>query len=162
MTRGSLDPRISGLLRLGGRIRRAGQRGLNLAMRDIPKCHYALLARLCHAMDRCGRNDCVYVSDLIAALHESPPAVSRLLLTLERDGLIQRRTDPKDRRKTLVCLTPEGKQAYLACERAVQEYFCAVLDDLGQERTELIYNGLVALVETLERHNDLAESSCEE
>ena len=38
----------------------------------------------------------------------------------------------------------------------MQQYFCAVMDDLGPERSDRLYNDIVALVEALERRNDLA------
>lgn len=150
------DLRFSAVIRLLGRMRRASHRGMILALRQAPRCHYALLERLHCAIDRHGQNGSIYVSDLTAALNEPPPAVSRALRTLEQDGLALRRTDPRDRRKTLVCLTPEGEAAHQACEQAMQQYFCAVMDDLGPERSDRLYNDIVALVEALERRNDLA------
>jgi DNA-binding MarR family transcriptional regulator len=46
--------------------------------------------------------------DLNEAVLLSQPALSRLVDRLETRGLVQRRTDPKDRRGALVSLTPAG------------------------------------------------------
>jgi DNA-binding MarR family transcriptional regulator len=48
------------------------------------------------------------MSDLNEAVLLSQPALSRLVDRLETRGLVQRATDPKDRRGALVSLTPDG------------------------------------------------------
>jgi DNA-binding MarR family transcriptional regulator len=53
---------------------------------------------------------------LAAVFGLAPRTVTELVDTLERDGLVERRTDPSDRRARQVHLTPAGEQAR---ERAV-------------------------------------------
>jgi DNA-binding MarR family transcriptional regulator len=48
------------------------------------------------------------MSELNEAVLLSQPALSRLVDRLESRGLVQRATDPKDRRGALVSLTPDG------------------------------------------------------
>ena len=48
------------------------------------------------------------VGDVAAELHVSQPTASDALATLERHGLVVRRRDPADRRRTLISLSPAG------------------------------------------------------
>ena len=52
---------------------------------------------------------------------------------LEQDGHIRRETDPHDRRKTLVCITPEGEAARLAGEQAINAYVARILDRISPD-----------------------------
>lgn len=49
--------------------------------------------------------------DLCRQLLKSPSHISRLLDRAERQGLVERRQDPRDGRAHLVSLTPEGQAA---------------------------------------------------
>ena len=81
-----------------------------------------------------GQNGTIYVSDLAAAVKQPLPAVSRALRQLEQDGLIERITDPNDRRKTLVRITPKGYELCHQCEQALRDYFASVLARLEPEQ----------------------------
>jgi DNA-binding MarR family transcriptional regulator len=71
--------------------------------------------------------------DLVNQLHMSPGYVSRLIDQAEAEGLISRKTDPRDRRAQLIELTPPG-------ERAFDEFVPPVLEVLD----ETIYSVLSA------------------
>jgi len=78
------------------------------------------------------------------------PAVSRGLRLLEQDGHILRETDPNDRRKTLVRITPEGEQARLAGEQAISGYFSRVMARLTPEQlaqANAVKDALLAAIE---------------
>lgn len=64
--------------------------------------------------------------------HVQPPSASKIVASLETSGLVARRSDPDDRRCSLIEATPEGL-AYLAQVRAAGRSWLAVrlaaLDD---------------------------------
>jgi DNA-binding MarR family transcriptional regulator len=73
-----------------------------------------------------------------------------LLDELEERGLVERRRDPDDRRRHIVRLTPEGKQALRkvrALARRIEDDFLAPLND--EERAQL-HALLLRLAETHE------------
>lgn len=80
--------------------------------------------------------DGMAVSDLAHILHSSLPATSRLLGTLERRGLVARRQDPDDRRKTLVTLTAAGRRERDRGRGLFLEYSRLIADEFGDERME--------------------------
>lgn len=70
----------------------------------FPLTHGAVLGRL----DREGPRSTV---DLAAAEHVRPQSMGQTLAELEATGLIARRDDPTDRRRTLLELTDAGRSA---------------------------------------------------
>ena len=94
----------------------ASARGMRAALADAPKCRFGMLERLQYAIRVYGSDGAVYVSELARAAGKPMPAVSRGLRLLEQDGMVERRTDPQDRRKTLVRITPAGQHALQECE----------------------------------------------
>jgi DNA-binding MarR family transcriptional regulator len=84
-----------------------------------------------------------------AALHldRSQAATSEIVTQLESKGLLERRTDPDDRRRTLVWLTDEG-QATLRGEISVlsSDLLSAALDRLDPDDTRALLAGLRGLV----------------
>jgi DNA-binding MarR family transcriptional regulator len=66
--------------------------------------HGAVLGRL----DRDGPQS---VSDLAACERVRPQSMAQTVCDLERDDLVTRSPDPRDRRRALVALTPGGRAA---------------------------------------------------
>ena len=64
-----------------------------------------------------GRNPGITVSDLLSILRITKQSLSRVLGELMQEGFIERRTDPDDRRRRRLYLTPEAE----ALERILTE-----------------------------------------
>jgi DNA-binding MarR family transcriptional regulator len=84
-----------------------------------------------------------HASALAAEIGVSRQAVAQVVATLERDGYVQRVTDPGDARAKLVCLTPRGRAALRAMQasaRATEEAWRRQLGDgrLAQFRATLL------------------------
>ncbi|HZP73986.1 MAG TPA: MarR family transcriptional regulator [Gaiellaceae bacterium] len=89
------------------------------------------------------------VSELAEALGVSLPAASTVTRALEERGLVERREDPADRRRTVVALneqTAEEVRAWLAQRDRPFEQALAALDD--GERAAFL-KGLRALADAL-------------
>ena len=116
------------------RLSTEGKRGAKMALESCPKFHFIMLEGVLMTIEEHGQNGTIYVSDLAAAVKQPLPAVSRALRQLEQDGLIERITDPNDRRKTLVRITPKGYELCHQCEQALRDYFASVLARLEPEQ----------------------------
>ena len=125
---------LHGLIHYMGRLRETSARGMRAALAQAPKCRFGMLERLHYAIQTYGSDGAIYVSDLARAAKKPLPAVSRALRLLEQDGMAERRTDPKDRRKTLVRITPKGYELCHQCEQALRDYFASVLARLEPEQ----------------------------
>ena len=64
----------------------------------------------------------------------APRTVTELIDTLERDGLVERRTDPADRRARQVHLTPAGEQARARGAHIRQQVLDRVMGALSDEQ----------------------------
>jgi DNA-binding MarR family transcriptional regulator len=61
------------------------------------------------------------LSELAEAVHVDAPYATLIVDNLEERGLVERRTDPADRRRKLVALTAEGKEAAQRVTRIKRE-----------------------------------------
>ena len=143
-------PELHGLIHFMGRLRETSSRGVRAALADAPKCRFGMLERLHYAIQLYGSDGAIYVSDLARAGHKPLPAISRALRLLEQDGMAVRQTDPADRRKTLVRITPEGEQALHQCEQALEAYFARVMGRIQPEQLAQMMALRDALMDALE------------
>lgn len=61
--------------------------------------------------------DCITARDLSEALCMDPTTASRALKPLIRDGYVEARPAPHDRREKMLCLTPAGRSVHAeACD----------------------------------------------
>jgi DNA-binding MarR family transcriptional regulator len=151
------DDELSELRRLLRRVmrglwarRRPTQELLELVTGDPPlgRRHVGLLAQI-------GTDGERSVGELARELDLSLPAASKLTRDLEEHGLVERREDPEDRRRTVVALSPRTAKrvhAWLDQRSKPLEQALATLDT--KER-EAFLKGLRALGDAL-----MEESAC--
>ena len=108
---GTETPYLSGVFRFVARLHTLSKRGMRMALAGQPKCRYGMLQSLYNLIEQHGCDGAIYVSDIARQMHQPMPAISRGLRQMEQTGHIVRETDPKDRRKTLVRITPAATPA---------------------------------------------------
>jgi len=104
--------RLQSAIQDGGRGNTAARSGLLMALRPSA--------------------DAVQAKDLGEVLGIGAPALSGLLDRMERDGLIERRPDPRDGRASVIRLTGTGRQqraAAVASARRLNDNLCEGFDD---------------------------------
>jgi DNA-binding MarR family transcriptional regulator len=77
-------------------------------------------------------NDGASQRDVARMLHVSPPTVSKMLGTMEKSGLVERRPDAADQRLTRVYLTADGRERSDEMGVAVGEYVNATFATLSE------------------------------
>lgn len=128
--------------------------GLAEVLTDAPRCHFDMLHRLYTVIQHSGQDGSVPVSALNCRMYDSPQAVSRALRILEKDGLVQRESDPDDRRKTTVRLTEAGLRAHESCERAVTDYAYAIARRLDPETLRSFTSNWARFQEAVQAENE--------
>ncbi|WP_370414946.1 MarR family winged helix-turn-helix transcriptional regulator [Streptomyces fradiae] len=75
------------------------------------------------------RDGACSVSDVAAALGVDQPRASRLVLRAAEEGWLTRAPDPGDARRTLLALTPEGRDRLDRTHRLREEVFARAMAD---------------------------------
>ena len=91
----------------------------------------------------------IYVNDLAERLYVTKSAASKMLRQLEQRGLIERRTDPADRRNTFVCMTHAGEDLGERQRQRFDRFLLEIVDDMGEEHFTDILNGLRELTQAV-------------
>jgi DNA-binding MarR family transcriptional regulator len=103
-------------------------------------------------------NDGATQRDMARVLHVAPPTVSKMLSTMEKAGLVERRPDEADQRLTRVFLTAAGRVRSREMGAAVSDYVNATFATLSERDRR----DLARLLERLgARISEAAEHSCE-
>jgi DNA-binding MarR family transcriptional regulator len=85
------------------------------------------------------------VTDLAAAEDVTQPAITRIVITLEQAGLIERRGDPADKRVALVVLTSAGANYFKTRRRLGAQAFVELLDRLPDDEAATLLTAVPAL-----------------
>jgi len=100
---------------------------------------------------RCvGRYPGLTASQLAAILHLDRGSISAVLNRLEGRGLLERRTDPLDRRRVTLGLTAEGRGYDRPTEHTIEaavEHLLQITADLDLETTGRVLASLAAVLE---------------
>ncbi len=112
--------------------RRFAERGMTLPRFDV-------LA----ALER--RPDGMSMGELSRSLLVSNGNVTQLAQTLKRDGLIEMKPLPGDRRSSIVSLTDEGRKTFARLARAHNEWIDQMLSGLDFTQRERLYVALGAI-----------------
>ena len=146
-------PELFGLFHYFHQLSDEAKRGMKASLEECPRCHFVMLEGVLANIEQHGTDGSIYVSDLAAAVRQPMPAVSRGLRTLEQEGLIERITDPNDRRKTLVRITPQGRAASAAGEEALVRYFSGIAHRLTPEQRQQFFELKDILLAAIEAEN---------
>lgn len=134
---------------LSGALRRLLQVRQSLPTGGLPMGEYWMLQLIRRRQDEEPEAAGVYVSALTEYTHASPPAVSRTLRKLEEKTLVQRRTDPKDRRTTYVVLTEQGQTLLEVSHRQMEELAHRVAQRMGGDALRTLTVQLDQLTKTV-------------
>jgi DNA-binding MarR family transcriptional regulator len=89
--------------------------------RKVPVGEYLLTSESIAALQHLIEAGPLTVAEAAAHLGRSQSAMSEMLDRLERRGLVARVADQRDRRRTLVWLTDEGREALDEAQRVLSE-----------------------------------------
>ena len=94
------------------------------------------------------------VSDLSKKMLLSNSTVSGIIDRLEKSNVVERRRNPKDRRKVMIDLTAEFREDTRGHFKAMGEHFASILKIATAEELDEILIGFKTLEKLLRRYND--------
>jgi len=98
--------------------------------------------------------DSLRITDLAELLGVDAPTVTRKVQQLEREEMIVRRIDPKDRRAVRVCLTPSGRRTIDRIRRAKRAWLENMLNVWSDEDLAMLAALLGRFADGLEQDLD--------
>lgn len=90
------------------------------------------------------------ITDLLRC---SKPAVSKSVRLVEEKGLIERRTDEKDRRNVYIVLSPEGEAVFIRLRDQMLQMLQRIGDKMGEDDMEEMTRLLAKFYAILEQEN---------
>jgi len=66
------------------------------------------------------------------------PSLTRILRSMENDGLVARKTDAADRRRTLVSVTPAGRALIAKHRERNADIFSTIETEFGRQKLDLL------------------------
>lgn len=97
-------------------------------------------------LGRLDRGGPASISDLAAADRMRPQSMAQTVRDLEEAGLVSRRPDPTDGRRSFVELTPAGLEALQTTRAQREDWLTRTLDrDLDADQRELLREALALL-----------------
>jgi DNA-binding MarR family transcriptional regulator len=97
-----------------------------------------------------GRFPGISAGDLARLLHVHPSTLTGILARLEKQGAIRRRSDPRDRRRSLLVLTDRGRRFDVAAEGTIEADVSRALAQTSPDKVRAARDVLLALADGLE------------
>ena len=85
------------------------------------------------------------VTELAASEGVAQPSMTALVTALERDGLVERQPDPRDRRASLVTVTDSGREYVARRRRIGAELVTSTLEELSESDRSALADAVDAL-----------------
>ena len=101
------------------------------------------------------------VGDLARRAVSKMPTVTRVLMRMQEDGLVQRSAQEGDRRFVQITMTPKANEKLKAVKALGQNVFERALGDVSQSDADIVVNVLKQIRENLQRspYEDVAPPS---
>lgn len=97
-----------------------------------------------------GRFPGITAGHLARLLHVHPGTLSGILKRLERRGLLRRRLDPRDGRRTLLGLTEGGRERDIQAEAILDSALCTMLEQTPPDQLRTAIEVLESLMDRMQ------------
>ena len=88
-------------------------------------------------------------SNLVELLGLDAGYISRMIGSLAKRGLVRREPSKRDRRQSLLALTPAGRSAFRVLDKRSTEQVCAMIDPLAPEQRQRLLSAMREISEML-------------
>jgi DNA-binding MarR family transcriptional regulator len=99
----------------------------------------------------------ITLGQLATAEQVKPPTMTRIVTGLEKEGLVRRKGDARDRRLTRIYATPKGGKVLAAGRARRVELLASAVERLGPKELAELGRGaqlLRELIDSMRRHNE--------
>jgi DNA-binding MarR family transcriptional regulator len=100
--------------------------------------------------------------ELAEEVSVSPPTITGITDRLVKQGLVERREDPRDRRIVVLCLTDEGRKLTLEIAEKSRSYLGKVFETLSEARLAQVCSALEDLASANAKVRDKGNTAARE
>jgi len=129
------------------------QRSLGWQAKSDAACCEVTVAQ-CHALLEIGGNSGITLIDLASALALDTSTISRTIESMVRDGLVERKAHPHDRRYIRLTLTKKGQKKYNEINRTYDLYYKDIFTGIPEEKQIEIVENIQLLANALWENNN--------
>lgn len=122
---------------------------LSLLNRDQKSC-YGLTMSQCFTIEALAQNGMLTMNKLSQELGVTVSTMTRIIDVLLRDGNVDRRDNPDDRRQVCIELTPKGKSLAEKLRQCSDHYARDILDQIPEKQRSGVIRSLKMLVSAVE------------
>ncbi|MBU8922664.1 MAG: MarR family transcriptional regulator [Bacteroidales bacterium] len=125
---------------------------LSLLNRDHKSC-YGLTMSQCFTIEALAENGKLSMNKLSHELGVTVSTMTRIIDVLLRDGNVNRRDNPDDRRQVCIELTSSGRNLAVKLRQCSDHYARDILDQIPEKEKNGVIKSLKMLVKALESAN---------
>ena len=140
---------ISGYIEFSGLVGRL-VRNLNLLDRDQKGCCGVTMSQ-CYTIEALAQNGTLSMNELSEQMGVTMSTMTRVVNVLVRDGVVRRKSNPKDRRQVCVELTAKGSDLALRLKCCAEEYSKQILQQVPREQREEVLKSLKLLTDVTDK-----------
>ena len=126
-------------------------RGLGILEKSEASCCGVSLSQ-CHCIVEIGRKGETSLNELASILNLNKSTMSRTINNLVKQDLVERKTNPEDRRYMRITLTDNGNKIYTEIEENMTLYFEKFLDDIPGNKRYQVMESVQLLLEAIEKN----------
>ena len=124
-------------------------RKLNLINRDQKMCHGLTVAQ-CLAVGTLKKKDMLTMNELSQEQGVTLSAMTRAVNVLVRDGVVQRMSTPKDRRKVCISLTDWGKKLAGILEKCTSNYAEKIREKIPGNKQKQAIESMILILKAID------------
>lgn len=132
-------------------------------LHDISGGEYKILEILGGCPGKEEESKGIYVSKMASVMKVSPPAVSRMLKSMEHKEYIGRTVDSKDRRNTCVFITEKGKEKREECRKILLDFMNRVIERMNPDSMQQmldLFNRMLDIMEDEMKKTEKGDRIC--
>ena len=132
------------------RISHNGRRKLHKSAEKKGCCHRGYG----HILSLLAENDGLTQQQIAQILGIRPQSASEAVTSLEEQGLIEKSSNPQDKRSFLLSITPEGRNRQEQIRQDMQQNACRILAPLSEEEKNTLQCLLEKIIAALEENKE--------
>lgn len=121
----------------------------------------AVTVSQCHVLTELDGAGCVNLTTLAARMRLDKSTLSRGVDSLVTEGLVDRSTDPDNRRSQIICLSPAGQERVNGIHTVCDRYYERLFARIPADKQTMVAESLALLADAMAATNQEEKHGCD-